>query len=341
MTQRRRSDDDIRVKCAPDVAGLTFRAMRGRRDYPSVARVINRSLEADHYDLIQTVEDVARDIEETPHCNPKKDIVLAEVDNELIGCARVWWEVRRGGFRTYEHSGYIVPEWRGMGIREAMFDFCENRLTKLAGKQRSTAKKALEVMALFDENDWRMLAESKGYMPVRHNIEMIRPLSVPIPNLDLPRGFELRPVKEEDEHRIWIDCGDVFKEERNWAEERFGENSYWRFKGSRYWQPELWQAIWQRDELVAGTINLIDGEENRKFDRKYGWIGTLFVKRPWRNRGLARTLIARSLEAFKEIGMEHGALMVDTENPSGAVRLYEKMGFSKVSQYSIFQKPIR
>jgi ribosomal protein S18 acetylase RimI-like enzyme len=38
-------------------------------------------------------------------------------------------------------------------------------------------------------------------------------------------------------------------------------------------------------------------------------------------------MIARSLEGFARAGFSHAALDVDADNPTGAARLYRKLGF--------------
>jgi ribosomal protein S18 acetylase RimI-like enzyme len=48
-------------------------------------------------------------------------------------------------------------------------------------------------------------------------------------------------------------------------------------------------------------------------------------------------LIAQSLWAVKERGMTEAALGVDTENLTGALRLYEGMGFRPVKRFSIYR----
>jgi len=64
------------------------------------------------------------------------------------------------------------------------------------------------------------------------------------------------------------------------------------------------------------------------------------VRRPWRRRGLARALIAASIAVLREQGMTEGALGVDTENPSGALRLYESCGFLAVKREAAYRKPL-
>lgn len=51
------------------------------------------------------------------------------------------------------------------------------------------------------------------------------------------------------------------------------------------------------------------------------------VRRPWRGRGMAKVLLTASMRAFQNCGLERAGLMVDTENPSGALRLYEGLGY--------------
>ena len=63
------------------------------------------------------------------------------------------------------------------------------------------------------------------------------------------------------------------------------------------------------------------------FGRKRGWLDGVFVRRPWRRRGLASALVARALVRLREAGMEEAMLGVDSENPSGALGLYERAGF--------------
>ena len=59
-------------------------------------------------------------------------------------------------------------------------------------------------------------------------------------------------------------------------------------------------------------------------------MGTIGVRRPWRRKGVASALMARALQAYREAGITTAALDVDSTNPSGAVGVYERMGFRSV-----------
>jgi ribosomal protein S18 acetylase RimI-like enzyme len=112
------------------------------------------------------------------------------------------------------------------------------------------------------------------------------------------------------------------------------------FQESSIFEPALWQIAWHGDHVVGTAINWINNQENGEFDRKRGHVELISVRRPWRGKGIAKALIARSLRLLKSRGMTEAALGVDAENPSGALRLYQKMGFQIVKRGGIYRKQL-
>ena len=91
----------------------------------------------------------------------------------------------------------------------------------------------------------------------------------------------------------------------------------------------------------AGQVRtFINAAENEKYNRKRGYTEFISVRRPWRKRGLARALIVRSLRLQKECGMTESALGADSENISGATRIYEDCGFRITKRNTLYRKPI-
>ena len=87
-------------------------------------------------------------------------------------------------------------------------------------------------------------------------------------------------------------------------------------------------------------LNSIDENENELLNRKRGLLGSVFVRRPWRRRGLAAALVARSLVLLRERGMTSAWLGVDADNPTGALGVYERAGFAVHSARSAYRKPM-
>jgi ribosomal protein S18 acetylase RimI-like enzyme len=73
----------------------------------------------------------------------------------------------------------------------------------------------------------------------------------------------------------------------------------------------------------------------------WGWIGTLGVRPAWRRRGLGLALLYESFRRFAERGETLAALGVDSENPTGATRLYERAGMRVLWRADVWRKELR
>ncbi len=106
------------------------------------------------------------------------------------------------------------------------------------------------------------------------------------------------------------------------------------------YDPSLLRVAWQGDQVAGMVLSFIDKDQNEMYGRKRGYTENICVRRPWRRQGLAKALIASSLFALKERGMIEAGLGVDAENISGALNLYELMGFRVVKKNIIYRKPL-
>jgi mycothiol synthase len=118
------------------------------------------------------------------------------------------------------------------------------------------------------------------------------------------------------------------------------EEDYQKWLGEDEFQPDIWKVAWdvETNQVAGMVLGFILAEQNAKFHRRRGWTEDICVRRPWRRRGLARALIADSLRELRARGMTEAALGVDTENQTGALRLYESLGFRVVKRNTIYRK---
>ena len=72
-----------------------------------------------------------------------------------------------------------------------------------------------------------------------------------------------------------------------------------------------------------------------------GWIRTLGVRPPWRKRGLGEALLHHSFGEYYRRGMKTIGLGVNANNPSGAPRLYQKVGMHPASEHVTYEKELR
>jgi ribosomal protein S18 acetylase RimI-like enzyme len=64
-----------------------------------------------------------------------------------------------------------------------------------------------------------------------------------------------------------------------------------------------------------------------------GWVKDLAVRPSWRGRGLGEALLREAFAEFHRRGLETVGLKVDADNPTGAVRLYERVGMTRDRTY--------
>lgn len=333
-------DEIVGIPGAPAIPGLSFRRPRGEIDFKVLAEVMQRSRDADLFEFVETPEDVADDFRHLQNCDPRKDMLFVEINGTAVGFCRCEWHTRSGGVRTYEHAAHLVPEWRKNGLRKTMLRENERRLREIANEHPKDYTKFFEVRSNFAENNWKSLLEEEGYRAFRHNLMMVRPNLDDIPNLPMPEGLETRPVRPEHHRTIFKAAAEAFRDEPNFAEEFWTDEGFKYLSEWRTFRPEIWQVAWAGHEVAGAVLNFIDDEENKKFKRNWGETMAIFVSRSYRNRGLASALIARSLEVLRREGVDEAALGVDYENPSGARRLYERMGFRLFQQHTRYRKPL-
>ncbi len=320
------------------VDGLEWRGFRGKVDYPHMVAIIEASKEADQLEWVTNIEQVEKDYEYLENCDPFSDMVFAEVKGEVVGYGRCWWEQQIDQTRLYNLFAHLKPAWRDLGIRQEIVARMEMRLSQIAAAHPDDGPKHYQCWASENEQHWENLLRTRGYEPVRHGFSMVRPDLDNIPDLPLPEGLELRQADLSQWRQIWEAAREAFRDHwgaHEWPEERF---EGWQVQPT--FNPALWQVAWDDDEVAGGVLTFIDHEENEEYGRLRGYTETIFTRRQWRQRGLARALIARSLQRQKELGMTESSLGVDAENLSGALNLYKSMGFQVVKRFTTYRKPV-
>jgi GNAT superfamily N-acetyltransferase len=325
---------------APQIPGLAFRTYRGQEDIPSMVKVANASVKADLIDVVMSEDDARRDLDKPSNMDPFRDILIAEVEGEVIGYSSTSWRQKLSNTRIYVHYPHLLPSWRGKGIREAMLHYCERHIVERACRHPKNQTKYFEIFANSQPNDWKSILECEGYVPSWYVLELVRPNLEDIPDFPLPKGIEVRPVLPEHYRNVWEAAKEALHDENSYVEERNDDRAYKRQLESRVFSPQLWQIAWDGDEVVGGVHNYVDEDENKAFGRKWGHTEKIFVRRPWRNRGIAKALIARSLRVVRDLGMEAATLDVDSDNPSGAYNLYESLGYERKEEFTFFRKSI-
>jgi GNAT superfamily N-acetyltransferase len=321
-------------------AGYKLRRYRGSEDMAAIADVMNVSWAADSVDANVALEDMDQVLAKTDFFNPMEDILLLEKNQRLVGFAELYLRPLDDGMQLHPILVLVLPEERQKGLRHALIRFCEHKAREIAAEHPTNEARLLEVYSAATNSEWRGLLEKEGYSPSWYLYEMVRRDMQSIPELPLPESVDVRPVRPEDMKKIWDATREAFRDMRNFSERTYNDQAFKLWTESRLCQPRLWQIAWEGDEVVGGVHNFIDEEENKNLDRNWGHTERIFVRRPWRNQGVAGALIARSLGVLKAEGVEAATLDVDTENPSRALGVYLRMGYKQEREFVFYRKPV-
>jgi GNAT superfamily N-acetyltransferase len=330
------SDRFFELPEAPAIPGLRFRGFAGEVDYPEIVRITVDALEGDgnyvSVETIRTWDAVSNWVD------PAKDRIIAEVDGRMIGCGRVEAGRNLEGERIYLHSFNLVPAWRGKGIGTAVLLHNERRLREIAKAHPNDGPRFFQSWSILEKQaaNQRLLLRH-NYRPIRHSLMMVRPHTDRVPDCPLPPGVEIRPVEPAQLSAIWEANKEAFRDHWNFIP-RDGGFEAW--SNDPDWRKDLSAVAWDGDQCVGMVLGLVSTSENEKLGRRRMWTESICVRRPWRNRGVARALIAHSLRLGHAAGFVEASLGVDAENLSGALRLYTSMGYETTKKGTAFRKPL-
>jgi GNAT superfamily N-acetyltransferase len=330
----------IYIKNALNISGLNFRLFQGESDYSHIATVLMASEAADQALRAVTADDIAHAYQHLHNCDPYKDILIAEAAGKMIGYTRGWWQDESFTGRLYEHTGFLVPEFRRKGIGPMLLKWMEQRLGDIAATHPLDVAKFFQVNVTQFQKGTAIMLERSGYQPIRYFDAMVRPTLDDIPDFPLPDGMEVRSVLPDNYPAIWKSVDETSLDE--WGYKKPTEQDYQEWLTSPHFQPDLWQVAWEiaTDQVVGHVLTFIDRDENEQYNRQRGYTEGIGVDRSWRRRGLARALISRSLRAQKAAGMTESALVADNDSASNVTRLYESCGFQIVKRDTLYRKPM-
>jgi mycothiol synthase len=322
---------------APAVPGLRFRLYRGEQDLPAMLRVYSAAHAADGLDEVVTLEQLTLNYATLWNCDPKRDVMLAEVDREVVAYSRVFWSELVEGGRSYQNFGFVHPDWRRSGIGGAMHRHNEGRLREIAAGHSDVTPKWFESEGANADPGNAALLLGSGYQPARFFHDMVLPSLAAVSESPMPGGIQLRRASHDQYRAIWLAAAEAFRD--HWGATEWTEEDWTRFEADpANADPALWRVGWAGDEIAGVVLTTVPAAENQQHGRARVYVNWVAVRRPWRRRGLARALLTGSLLGAREAGFTSANLGVDADSPTGATGLYESVGFRPEKTSTIFRK---
>jgi mycothiol synthase len=234
-------------------------------------------------------------------------LFVAETSAGIVGEAAV----RGGGIDVG-----VAPEARRRGIGRALLHEAEQAAT--AGP--------LALIAVTLEPAAAPFAMANGYTKAWEvwlmGIDL--PAEPPIP--EWPEGVTVRTFREDDAKEVKALLDLAYAEEPHHHPLSFEHWRRFMLEDPSY-DAAAWFLALAGDEIVGAALNW-----------KEGYVKDLVVHPGWRSRGLGKALVLQTFAEFARRDIARVTLKTDSNNPTGAWRLYERVGMKIERTYEVFEK---
>jgi mycothiol synthase len=309
------------------MSDYAVRAMT-REDAPAVNDLLAAAERVDrteeHYNLADVLEDL-----ENPMIDPTRDWLLVEAGGRLVAHARLLPRAPADGAVSVALDGTVHPDHRRRGIGSMLVPRMIERARAYVAERGPDLRPVVTGHAPSANTDLARIFERQRMLPERWSFVMLADLTDTAREDEppLPAGYSLH---------TWVDVDhDEARRAHNlafvghygftpWSEQMWAQ---W-VADSRAFRPEL--SLLARDEegQVAAYIQSSEydavAEATGIREAYVAKVGTLPEHR---GRGLAGRLLQVALLRYAEAGYQRAGLDVDSENPTGALGIYERAGF--------------
>lgn len=291
--------------------------------------------EVDDTDELFTPEILREELDE-PGFTPETDSWTVWDGDRLVAYGVVSVSMspdQEGRVRCHVGMGGVHADWRGRGIGRELLTRMEERAVALASERHPGIPAYLRASGGVEGAQVRRLLAHRRYAIVRYFNDLTRPLpGEPLPDVAV------------DGARIVSQSDDLEEETRTAHNAAFAD--HW---GSTDITAEQWGHYWSSTSGLPelSSIALDDGGRVLAYVLASQFVpGTVYVTivgtRPEaRGRGLAAACLARTLRLGIESGRYDTArLDVDSDSPTGATRLYDRLGFRTARTFAAMQREL-
>ena len=232
--------------------------------------------------------------------------------------------------------GVVDPDFRRRGIGRALLHWQTERARHLIGSERAgaapgspaaTAPAHVVTTVMADDERMQGHLADMGFEPMRWYREVRRFLGDEIPEVDLDGFITIDPWTPEIDDDVRRAYNQAMAE--TWETENVTPEDW--TAGSAYFAPQWSFVAMDRSgdrARVAGYLRSGRYEQDwEALGWREGYTDVLGVLSDYRHRQIGPALLVAAMRAYAADGMEYAAAGVDTDNPSGAVDLYESLGY--------------
>lgn len=316
---------------------ITMRLYAGEEDLLAITELLNAVSVANQLDDTYDAEDLRLEFSD-PRLNPARDLRLWEgADGRLVAFGQAWVPPESEADEAFLYWR-VHPDAQGSGLEADLLAWGAARIREFAHERGKPARMICSTREHYTY--MHTVLQQYGMAPTRYFFQMHRPFDEPLEPAMLPAGFQPRHVASPQDVAGWVEAyNQSFIDHWSFQPATIESHGHWLQHPS--YRPELdLIAVADDGTIAALCFCQVDQAENTRNGHNDGWITDLGTRRGYRQRGLGRAMLLSGLHQLKAAGVDGARLNVDTANPTGALRLYESVGFRTTVSTTVYGKEL-
>ncbi|WP_199439047.1 GNAT family N-acetyltransferase [Umezawaea beigongshangensis] len=253
--------------------------------------------------------------------------------------------VRTRRAATVEHRvwlrGAVHPRHRRAGMGTALLDRLVRSAALLHGRLHGDMPLVLDVTAAEHREDAIALVRRAGFTPQRWFFDMRTGLPHPPAPVAEPDGYRFVPYSRDRDEEVRLVRNAAFADHWGTAD---ATPVGWaqHYTGGASFEPDLSPLALDAAGAVVGFVlsRHFEADTIARGVREL-WIADVGTLRAHRGRGVASALLNRAMTDAFARGFRSAGLGVDATNPTGALGVYERAGFTVDTRWVTHSLPVR
>jgi ribosomal protein S18 acetylase RimI-like enzyme len=238
--------------------------------------------------------------------------------------------------------GCVRKQYENNGLGAYLVDWAETRARKAVPRCPQGTRVSMYLLTAPSHEPTVALFEKLDLNPIRYQWFMMRNLDEVLPDPLWPQGIYIQTYESYPHlETILVAADEAFEDHWGHVDRSEDQERLERFRHSIENNPDFDPSLWylaMDGEDIAGVALC---SPNLGPDRLTGVVDTLGVRRSWRRKGLGLALLHHCFKEFRSRSYEKVGLGVDSQNLSGATRLYKRAGMEVVSEIAVYEKELR
>lgn len=310
-------------------AGIHWRSLT-TDDAATIAELAERISARDHPTWSESVDEIH---EELTHSwvDPSSDGLLAtDADGTAVAWGLVVAPPDPESLVRVILFGGVAADHRGRGIGRELLAWQQSRALHMLAASDATLPAWVLSYAPDRAPEHGRLLQRRGFEPARYFTTLEADLARVDSQAAVPDGVRVLPFDASLSEAVREAKNAAFAD--HWGSQPASREAWESMQGLPSFRADLSRIALAGDDVIGFVITETNEDDWERAGSRSGYIGLVGTVRAWRGRGLASALLTEVMRAYRDAGLETAVLDVDTENPTGALGVYTRLGFEPTAR---------